>query len=107
MVTAGVRSPPEANIFSLFYSVQTSSGAHPASNPIDSGGSFPGIKRPGREADHSPSSSAEVKNGGTIPPLLRTSSWCGTQLIKLRDNFTLYLSKVNKKFWEELIAYFP
>jgi hypothetical protein len=24
-------------------------------------GSFPGVKRPGREADHSPSSSAEVK----------------------------------------------
>jgi hypothetical protein len=29
-----------------------------------------GIKRPGREAVHSPSSSAEVKNGGAIPPLL-------------------------------------
>jgi hypothetical protein len=24
-------------------------------------GSFPGVKRPGREADHSPPSSAEVK----------------------------------------------
>jgi hypothetical protein len=29
-----------------------------------------GIKRPGREADHSPPSTAEVKNGGTIPPRL-------------------------------------
>jgi hypothetical protein len=29
----------------------------------------PGVKRPGREADHSPPSSAEVKNGGAIPPL--------------------------------------
>jgi hypothetical protein len=27
-----------------------------------------GIKQPGREADHSPSSIAEVKNGGAIPP---------------------------------------
>jgi hypothetical protein len=27
----------------------------------------PGVKRPGREADHSPPSSAEVRNGGTIP----------------------------------------
>jgi hypothetical protein len=29
---------------------------------MDTGGSFPGVKRPGREADHSPPSSAEVKN---------------------------------------------
>jgi hypothetical protein len=28
-----------------------------------------GVKRPGREADHSPSSSAEVKNSGAMPPL--------------------------------------
>jgi hypothetical protein len=28
-----------------------------------------GVKRPGRQADHSPPSSAEVKNGGAIPPL--------------------------------------
>jgi hypothetical protein len=35
----------------------------------------PGVKRPGREADHSPPSSAEVKNGGAIPPLPNMSSW--------------------------------
>jgi hypothetical protein len=29
----------------------------------------PGVKRPGYEADHSPPSNIEVKNGGTIPPL--------------------------------------
>jgi hypothetical protein len=34
----------------------------------------PGLKRPGREADHSPPSSAEVKNGGVILPLPHTSS---------------------------------
>jgi hypothetical protein len=28
-----------------------------------------GEKRPGSEADHSPTSSVEVKNGGAIPPL--------------------------------------
>jgi hypothetical protein len=43
--------------------VQTSSGAHPASYSMGTGGSFPGSKaRPGRDADHSPPSSAEVKN---------------------------------------------
>jgi hypothetical protein len=44
-------------------SVQTSSGAHPASRTMDPGGPFPGAKaRPGRDADHSPPYSAEVKN---------------------------------------------
>jgi hypothetical protein len=33
-----------------------------------------GLKRPGREADRSPPSSAKVKNGGAIPPLPHTSS---------------------------------
>jgi hypothetical protein len=34
----------------------------------------PGINRPGREADHSPPSSVEVRNGGAIPSLLHISS---------------------------------
>jgi len=39
------------------------SGAHPASYPMGTGGPFPGGKaRPGRDADHSPPSSAEVVN---------------------------------------------
>jgi hypothetical protein len=44
-------------------SVQTGSGAYPASYPMGTGGPLPGGKvRPGRDADHSPTSSAEVKN---------------------------------------------
>jgi hypothetical protein len=35
----------------------------------------PGVKRPGREPDHSSISSAEVMNGGAIPPLADMSSW--------------------------------
>jgi hypothetical protein len=35
---------------------------------------FPGVKRLGRDADHSTPSNAEVKNGGAIPPLLHKSS---------------------------------
>jgi hypothetical protein len=43
--------------------VQTGSGAHPASCTMGTGGPFPGGKaRPGREADYSPPSSAEVEN---------------------------------------------
>jgi hypothetical protein len=43
--------------------VYTSSGAHPASYPVGTGGPFPGGKaRLGRDADHSPPSSSGVKN---------------------------------------------
>jgi hypothetical protein len=48
----------------------------------------PVVKSPGREADHSMPSCAEAKNGGAIPPLHRTSSWNGVELIKHGDNFT-------------------
>jgi hypothetical protein len=38
-------------------------------------GSFiPGVKRPGREADRSLPSGADVKNGGDVPPLTHVSS---------------------------------
>jgi hypothetical protein len=56
------RSPAGAKDFSSSLCVQTGSGAHPASCPMGTG-SFPGDNsRPGRDADHSPPSSAEVKN---------------------------------------------
>jgi hypothetical protein len=59
----GVRSPAVAKDFSSSLSVQTGSGAHPASCTIGTGGPFSGGKaQSGREADHSPPSSAEVVN---------------------------------------------
>jgi hypothetical protein len=59
----GVRSPAGAKDFSSSLYVQTGSGAHPASYTMGTGGSFPGGKaRQGRDADHSPPSSAEVVN---------------------------------------------
>jgi hypothetical protein len=58
-----IRSPAEAEDFASSLCVQTGSGAHPASCTMGTGGPFPGDKaRPGRDADHSPSSSAEVVN---------------------------------------------
>jgi hypothetical protein len=68
--------PKREKIF-LFSSVQTGSGTHPASYPMDPGGFIAGVKRLGREADHSPPSNAEVKNCVAIPPLPHTSSCCG------------------------------
>jgi hypothetical protein len=51
-----VRFPAGAVHFSLHHRVQNGSGAHPASYPMSTRGSFPGGK-----ADHSPPSNAEVK----------------------------------------------
>jgi hypothetical protein len=58
-----VRSPAGAKDFSSTLCVQTGSEAHPASCTMGTGGPFPGTKaRPGRDADHSPTSSSEVEN---------------------------------------------
>jgi hypothetical protein len=58
-----VRSPTGAEDFFSSPYVQTSSGAHPASCTMGTRGPFPGGKAwPGCDADHSPPSSAEVKN---------------------------------------------
>jgi hypothetical protein len=59
----GVRSPAGAKDFSCSLYVQTGSAAHPASCTMGTGDPFPGGKaRPGRDADHSSPSSAEVEN---------------------------------------------
>jgi hypothetical protein len=46
-----------------------------------------GVERSGREADHSPPSSAEVKNAwiSASTPQYAFMAWC---LVKHRDNFT-------------------
>jgi hypothetical protein len=49
-----------------------------------------GVKRPGRETDHSPPSSAEVKRLELYLHSSNTPSWCGAQL-KHKDNFTFIL----------------
>jgi hypothetical protein len=66
--TAGFMSWQEQG-YSLLHSVQTGSGAHPASCPAVTEGYSPGVKGLGREADHTPQSTAEVKNGGDTSPL--------------------------------------
>jgi hypothetical protein len=65
----GFDSQQGARDFFLFDSFQTGSGAHPVSSPMGNG-----VEGPCREADHSPPSSAEVKNIGAIPPLPDSSS---------------------------------
>jgi hypothetical protein len=56
-----VRFPAGSGNFSLHHRVQNGSGVHPASCPMGTRGFCLGVMRPGRGADHSPPSSAEVK----------------------------------------------
>jgi hypothetical protein len=56
----GVRVPVGKYFFSL-HVVQTGSGSNPASYPMTPRALSLEVKRPGREADHSPPTSAEVK----------------------------------------------
>jgi hypothetical protein len=73
-----VRFPAWAEDFSPHHRVQNGSGTHPAFYPMGTRSSFHGGKRPGREVDHSPPSSAEVKE--CVELYLHssnTSSWHG------------------------------
>jgi hypothetical protein len=79
----GVRSSAGAKDFSSSFCVQTGSGAHPASCAMGTGGPFPGGKaRPGRDADHSPPSSAEFENVQELYLLSpQAPPWCVAGLL--------------------------
>jgi hypothetical protein len=67
----GVRIPVEAGN-SLLHRIQTGSEAHSAFCSKCTGGFSLAVKRPGREAEHLPPSSAESrKRGVTDPPAIR------------------------------------
>jgi hypothetical protein len=69
-VTAVNELPWLRNEVSVVCSVQSGSGAHPVPYRMHTGALSPGLKRLGRAADHSHSSSAEVKTDGDIHLLL-------------------------------------
>jgi hypothetical protein len=87
LCTFRFRFPTGAGNFSLYHRVQNGFAAHTASYPMGTRGSFPGVKRPGREADHLPPSNAEVKMSGATP-LLPQYAFMTRCLVKHRDNFT-------------------
>jgi hypothetical protein len=76
-----VRFPEGAGNFSLHHRVQNGSRAHPDSYPMGTRGTSLGVKRPGREADHSSPSSAKVKNewSYTSTPQYAFMAWCLAQ----------------------------
>jgi hypothetical protein len=76
-----VRFSAGAGNFSTHHRVQNGSGVHRASYPMGASGPFPGGKRLGREAGHSPPSSAEVKECMELyVHSLNTPSWRGAYL---------------------------
>jgi hypothetical protein len=57
-------------------------------------GLFPrGLNGRGMKLTHSPPTSAEIKNGATIHPLLDMSSWHSAWFIKHGENFPLYFTE--------------
>ena len=59
-------------MFSLFQNVRTGSVAYPAYFLVGTnrgGGAFPGVKRLGREADHSPQPVPTLRMSGVVPVL--------------------------------------
>jgi hypothetical protein len=63
---------------------------NPCSYAMGTRDSFPGVKWPGREADHSPPSSAKVKNAWsyTSTPQYAFMTWCSVKEHGLLYHFT-------------------
>jgi hypothetical protein len=74
-------SSSKAGNFLLHHCAQTSSGAHPLSCPRDIGALSLEVRQLGHEADHSPPSSAGVKNAWscTSTPQYAFMSWCSVE----------------------------
>jgi hypothetical protein len=64
---ASYGSPETAKYICLLHNVQIDSGTHQVFYPINTGIISLGLKRPGRKGEHSPPSSADVKNDGAVP----------------------------------------
>jgi hypothetical protein len=98
-------------IFYLRHRFQAGSGARPVSYPTGNRGCYSGGKTAGYEANHSPPSTAEVKNAcscnSTLPFVFL--AWC---LVKYRDNFTytdtylILISAVSKHFPSPTLFFF-
>jgi hypothetical protein len=92
MMDSVVRFPERVGNFSLHHRIQNGTGAHPASYPRGTRGSSLRVKRSGREADQSLTSTAEVKE--CVDLYLHspnTPSWRGAQFKKSTGKIYLYL----------------
>jgi hypothetical protein len=86
--------PSRGKEFSLLDSVQSDSGS--PSLPCNV---YLGVKRLGREANHSPPSNAVAKNGGAITPLPHTSSRYSAKLIKQGHLYLFHMRKSQSNYF--------
>ena len=77
--------------------VQTDPGANPTSYTMGTG-SFPGLKRPGRDFDHPPPSSAEVK--GRVELYLYSTSGLSWPVIGVKFAFSNTYQAVQRPWLE-------
>jgi hypothetical protein len=105
---SGIRVPAVTGNFSFHHRDQTGSGSHPVSYPMGIRDFSLGVKRPGREANHSPPPSAEVKNtwSYTSIPQYAFVAWCS---IKAEGQLYLYLylllSKLMSSEWSPPVKF--
>jgi hypothetical protein len=98
-----------SEIFTIAF--QTSPAAYTVSYPMENRDTFPALKRPKREDDHSPLSSAEVKNAWSYTSISLVRLHSGVLSFKKhRDKFyIIYMcvfkyiieSKVELKAWKK------
>jgi hypothetical protein len=81
----------------LRHKVHTASGAYQTLYPISTGVIFSGVNRPGREYDHSPSSSAEIKNAWSYTPLPNTTT-SSNAMLSTRDNFPFLIFYITNRY---------
>jgi hypothetical protein len=103
--------PTGAINFSLLRNVQTGSGAQPASYSVGIG-----VKRPGRDVDHSPPN-AEVRMRGAmlLLPLYAFMAWTGIPFLlvllpstlTLRNSFLEHSVIVSSSDFQEKLGYVP
>jgi hypothetical protein len=89
----------------FFAHVQTGPGVHPASCTMGTG-SFPGVNRPGRGADHPPPSSAEVTKGSSYSSIHLLGQFRPvTRLLYLTYMFRALLAHPQKALHKRHLVY--
>jgi hypothetical protein len=80
------------SVASRIFSASSRPAPRPTTPPIQwvPGTLSQGVKRHGRQADHSPPTSAEVKKSGSIHSLPHTRSWHSASYVRHKDNIIFF-----------------
>jgi hypothetical protein len=101
---SGDRIPVGARFFAH---VKTGPGAHPTSRTIDTG-SFQGVQRRGRDADHPPLLVQRTRNSKAIlltPPPSHSALWSVTEYLYFYIRWTKEQTRFNMGFADQMFRY--